>query len=100
MISLYPHWMIKLLQSIGKLISPIPATEWDIRNRNQMDVELFATKLSKEIATCSTLEKTYRLTDEIYALPAIWGHTNQVRAQVESLMLELRNKQNEILSKK
>ncbi len=103
MITLYPLWLVKLSRKVNKFLEsvflPAPVTDWEIRCRKQKEIEEAGMKLMEYVMYCNSLALSYDIHDKIVDFKAIYGDTPQVIGWYNSLLVELRNKQNKILNK-
>lgn len=86
------------LSNLRSFLFPAPATKYDAIKREQLAIEQSATLVSKQITLCKRLSDTYDAMDAISDFRHIWGNKIQVNCWHDSLILMLRNKQDEIIA--
>lgn len=80
------------------LLSPIPATQWDLRCRRQREIEEAAKIMMNRICQAETNEQVYNLVCDVNEFGATWGDSEQVTGWTDSMFLELHNRQQQINS--
>ena len=83
---------------IDEKFFPVPASMLERMQQQQRDIEQTANHLKEAIVRCQTLKRSYELEELIRDFKHVWGPRPQVIASHDSLLLQLRNKQSEILN--
>jgi len=103
--TLLPFWALRPLRALMHLSDwiddkffPLPATPADQKQRHVQDIEDCALMIKKQIEKCTSLKEAYDIWDALRDFKAIWGDTVQVNAWVESLIVDLRNKETAIIN--
>ncbi len=91
--------MKKLIEYIKAFFSPAPATEWELRCRDQKRCEEAYNELLREIEASNSLKELYAVEERIHTYKMVWGNRTQTRAHVDSLLIEVYSKQNSIIKK-
>lgn len=88
----------KVSAAINNALVPKPTTPYERMTRRQREIEDSAKDVRKALARCVKMQQTYEVFDIICLFRAVWGHSAQVTAAFNSLILELHIRQDKILN--